>query len=230
MKTDEKDMAIRLRRRGLSYGEILTQIPVAKSTLSLWLRDVGLAKRQRQMLTDKKKAGQLRGALARRESAMRESTEIVASARREVHTLGKKELMLIGAALYWAEGTKDKRHNGASGVDFSNTDPRMIVIIIRWLTLCCGVRPSEIYAHLYIHIYQRKNVARAIRYWCSSCQLSESQITGVYFKRHNPRSRRHTYTADYYGTLRVRVRRSSRIIRRILGWIDEICASSWEVV
>lgn len=52
-KTLEKLKAIKLRREGLSYREILRYVPVAKSTLSLWLRDVGLAKRQTQRLTKK---------------------------------------------------------------------------------------------------------------------------------------------------------------------------------
>jgi len=46
-KFKEKEKAIKLRKRGFSYSEILREIPVAKSTLSLWLRSVGLAKKQR---------------------------------------------------------------------------------------------------------------------------------------------------------------------------------------
>ncbi|MDD3728951.1 MAG: hypothetical protein PHH50_01355 [Candidatus Pacebacteria bacterium] len=52
-KIKEKEKAIKLRKKGLSYNDILKEIPVAKSTLSLWLRDVGLSKRQRQKLTEK---------------------------------------------------------------------------------------------------------------------------------------------------------------------------------
>ncbi len=38
----EKEKAIALRKQGKTYSEILAKIPVAKSTLSLWLHDVGL--------------------------------------------------------------------------------------------------------------------------------------------------------------------------------------------
>ncbi len=65
-KNSQKEKAIALRRKGLSYSEILKEIPVAKSTLSLWLRSVGLAKKQKQRLTEKKRLGQLRGALKRK--------------------------------------------------------------------------------------------------------------------------------------------------------------------
>lgn len=38
-KIEEKQRAIELRRDGLSYNEILKLIPVAKSTLSVWLKN-----------------------------------------------------------------------------------------------------------------------------------------------------------------------------------------------
>lgn len=46
MKYSEYKIAIELRKRGLSYSEILMQVPVAKSTLSIWLHSVGLSKTQ----------------------------------------------------------------------------------------------------------------------------------------------------------------------------------------
>lgn len=54
MKKTLKLKAILLRKKGFSYSEILQQVPVAKSTLSLWLRSVHLAKKQKQQLTQKK--------------------------------------------------------------------------------------------------------------------------------------------------------------------------------
>src|SRR5437016_6249903 len=39
-KDDLREKAIALRREGYSYREIREQVPVSKSSLSLWLRDV----------------------------------------------------------------------------------------------------------------------------------------------------------------------------------------------
>jgi transposase len=61
VKVKEKEIAIELRRQGYSYSEILKRVPVAKSTLSLWLRSVGLAKQQKQRLTEKRLAALKRG-------------------------------------------------------------------------------------------------------------------------------------------------------------------------
>lgn len=61
-KRVERKRAIELRKQGLSYREIRSEVPVAKATLSLWLRQVGLAKAQRQRLTAKRLAATHRGA------------------------------------------------------------------------------------------------------------------------------------------------------------------------
>jgi len=60
------EKAIVLRRQCLSYREILNQIPVAKSTLSLWLQSVHLSVPQKQALTQKKLDAARRGAETKR--------------------------------------------------------------------------------------------------------------------------------------------------------------------
>ena len=57
-----KVKAIELRKQGFSYREILKQVPVAKSTLSLWLYSVHLSVPQKQTLTQKKLDAARRGA------------------------------------------------------------------------------------------------------------------------------------------------------------------------
>ena len=51
LKTREKIKAVNLRKSGKTYSEILKIVPVAKSTLSIWLREVGLSKVQKQTIT-----------------------------------------------------------------------------------------------------------------------------------------------------------------------------------
>ena len=46
-KIKEKEKAIKFRKEGFFYSEILKKVPIAKSTLSLWLRSVGLTERQK---------------------------------------------------------------------------------------------------------------------------------------------------------------------------------------
>src|SRR3989344_520494 len=102
MTSPFKEKAISLRREGRSYSEILKVVPVAKSTLSLWLRDVGLSKRQKQQLTAKKIAAAKRGGAMRKKMRETETKKIHDIAEEEVGNITKRDLWLIGTALYWA--------------------------------------------------------------------------------------------------------------------------------
>ena len=55
-KIKEKEKAIILRKRGMTYSEILDVVSVAKSTLALWLQSVNLSKKQKQRITEKRLA------------------------------------------------------------------------------------------------------------------------------------------------------------------------------
>ena len=96
----QKDKAILLKKEGLSYSEILKEIPVAKSTLSLWLYTVGLSKKQTQRLTEKKLAAMQRGAKRKREIRIEKSLRIKEEAKREVQKLIKDPSWLTGVVEY----------------------------------------------------------------------------------------------------------------------------------
>lgn len=53
-KLEEKEAVIKLRKQGFTYSEILKKIPVAKSSISLWLHSVGMAEYQNQRITKKR--------------------------------------------------------------------------------------------------------------------------------------------------------------------------------
>jgi len=130
-KMEESKKAINLRKRGHSYSEILKEVPVAKSTLSLWLRSVGLSKRQEQRLTEKKFAAALKGAQMRRKLRLTITEEIKNEAKDEIGSISNRDLWLIGIILYWAEGAKQKEHNPSQKVKFSNSDPKAIKIFLK---------------------------------------------------------------------------------------------------
>jgi len=50
MKNLEQNEAVRLRKKGVSMGEIATTLGVAKSSVSSWVRDVPLSVGQRTKL------------------------------------------------------------------------------------------------------------------------------------------------------------------------------------
>lgn len=221
-KLEEKSKAIELRKEGLSYSEILRKIPVAKSSLSLWLHSVGLSKSQKQRLTEKKLASMKRGSEARRKRRIEETEKIYQVADREIETISQRELWLMGTMLYWGEGQKQKSWNTGVGVKFSNSDPRMIKLFIVWLKNICKIPIEDIGFEIYIHKNSSNRVEDAQRYWSKILELPLGLFQTIYFKKGKLATKRHNIGRAYYGLLRVIVKQSTNLNRRIEGWIRGI--------
>jgi len=220
-KKELQQKAIALRKEGKTYGEILKSIPVAKSTLSLWLRDVGLAKKQHQTLTDKKRAAQLRGGASRKSERVVRESNIHQKAKSEVGTLSQRELWLIGVALYWAEGTKQKKHNVSQGLELINDDYRLLHVYIKWLKNI-GIPQTSLVFDIYLHQASRKRSKEVIEYWVRKLALPRSAVIHTYFKRHKTMGQRRKLPSEYFGSCRIKVRASTDLNRKVDGWVKGI--------
>lgn len=223
-KTKEKEIAIKLRKKGLSYSEILKKIPVAKSSLSLWLKSVKLAKRQEQRLTEKKLAAMKMGWEACHRKRVLLTQNIKNRARKEIKRLAKKELLLIGATLYWAEGAKEKQK--ATGIKFSNSDPQMIKLFIRWLVKICKIPKNNIYFEVYLHDSSANRELEVRKYWRKVTGFSDKYFRKTRWKKNKINTKRTNIGNNYFGLLNVNVKRSVNLNRRIQGWIEGICRHS----
>lgn len=220
-KADLKIKAIELRKKGCSYSEIRKEIPVAKATLSLWLKSVGLAKSQKQRLTQKKLDAALRGARKRKEQRLALTATIKQSAAQEIGILERQARWLVGAALYWAEGNKQKENNVSCGIKFSNSDAQMLIFFYKWLLDFCGVDKKDVIFELYLHVSANKDDALA--YWSKILSADQSQFTSVRWKKGNSVSYRKNKGQNYHGLIRLNVKSSTNLNRRIMGWVEEIC-------
>lgn len=215
--------AIILRKKGLSYSEILERIPVAKSTLSLWLKSVDLSKKQKQRLTDKKIASALRGAARKKEIRIQNTQIIFQEAAKDIKDISQRELFLIGAALYWAEGSKQKNHSVSNRVRFSNSDPKMIKLFLLWLNKICGINSSNIRCDLYIH--EKANISNAKSFWEKEINMP---IQGIYYKK-SKITKRKNIGNNYFGLVSINIKQSTNLNRKISGWINGIC-HYWGIV
>ena len=227
-KDQEKQRAINLRKEGCSYSEILKQIPVAKSTLSLWLRSVGLSKRQKQRLTQKKLEAALRGSRKRREQKIALINKIYQEAEKDIKKITKRELWLMGIMLYWAEGSKEKSR--AVGIQFSNSDAFMIKLFLKWLFEICEINKERVRFEVYIHENHKYRLNKIIRYWTEQIGFSKKYFSNIYFKKGNPKTKRTNVGKSYYGVVRIKVKSSSNLNRKISGWIRRINQYYWGVV
>ena len=223
-KSKEKEKAIRLRRKGNSYSEILKEIPVAKSTLSLWLRSVGLAKEQKQRLTEKRLAAALRGAKAKKDQRLAITKEIKDKARNEIGKLSDRELWFVGIALYWAEGSKERQKS--SIVQFGNSDPQMIKLFLKWIRKVCKIPIKDIFFEIYLHKTAAKRESEIKKYWSEITRFPLGRFQKIRWKKHNLSPKRKNIGRDYYGQLRIGVRKSVNFNRKITGWAEGICKNS----
>ncbi len=221
-KQKEKIKAISLRKKGMTYGDILALVPVSRSTLSLWLREVGLARKQYQRLTVKKRKAQLRGGMRRKEMRLSESESILSKSKSEVGSLSSRELKLIGAALYWAEGTKEKEYRPSARLQFANSDPSMVALYMLWLRRITGVSDKDVIVTVHIHDNHRSIASSIERYWLKVTNLSRTNLGKTVFKKHNPKTLRKNIGLRYRGLVSISVRKSTSLNRRVQGWINGI--------
>lgn len=225
MLPTQKIKAIKLRKEGMSYSEILKMVPVAKSTLSIWLKSVDLSKPQQQRLTAKKLAAAKRGGDARKKMRIDTTAEIVNRSKKQIGVVSKRELFLIGAILYWAEGTKEKEGTPGSGIQFTNSDPKMLRIFLLWLRSVCKIDEEKIHFQIYLHETNAARVREVVTYWSRNLGVGEDRLGTVYFKKNKLTTKRKNTGELYFGLIKIKVRQSSGLVRSISGWVNGVSIS-----
>lgn len=214
--------AIELRKQGLSYNEIQRKIPVSKSTLSRWLRDLPMNDEQRQILESHKASSNERRIAAFRATHARRRARTSEEARAQIESVSTDQLFIAGVVAYMAEGSKEKPWSRGVLMQFMNSDPRMILFFLRWLDLV-GVRRGDLKFRLSIH--ESADIQSALNYWSELVGVSGSDFQKTSLKRHNPKTRRRNVAEEYRGCLIVGVRKSTSFNRRISGWFEGIIAN-----
>lgn len=222
-KTREKEKAIALRRQGKTYSDILKAIPIAKSTLAIWLKDAKLSKPENQKFTEAKRLASLRGGQAKKKQRIERQNKIFSLARGDIKGLSEYEFFLIGVCLYWAEGTKEKEYRPGSGVAFSNMDPKMIKLFLKWLDKICKIPKDMIGFEIMVHNTHKHRVNEVIKFWSKVTGFSSGDSYKVYFKKSKiKKTNRKNVGENYHGVLKVKVRQSSELVRKITSWSEAI--------
>lgn len=177
MNDSRKEQAIKLRHQGWSINSISSKLSAAKSSVSIWVREVQLTEQQ---LLDLKLRPHTRQAIdLRRQTRLANEqlkrNRIIEGAYESVGEISQRELWLVGTALYWAEGGKTKRM-----VRFSNGDPSMIKLIMRYFRESCQV-PEEKFRG-YIHIHESLDPISAEIYWSEISNIPLSNFYKTYNK------------------------------------------------
>jgi hypothetical protein len=141
----------------------------------------------------------------------------VASAASGVGSLSDREVLLLGARIYWCEGAKGKPWRPADKVVFMNSDPGLIRLFLRFLTLA-GVGGERVSFRLCIH--ETADVEAAEQWWMDRLGVGEERFQSVSLKRHKVATNRKNTCAEYHGWLAVSVRRYREIYWKIEGLME----------
>jgi hypothetical protein len=215
-KDELRAKARELRGQGLDYEEIAAALGVAKSSVSLWVRDLPTPTRLSYTECRKRSAeGARRYWAAERPAreARRAATREAAAA--EIGELTDRELLIAGAIAYWCEGAKSKPHRPSARVAFMNSDPFLIQFFLRFLD-AAGTPRSDLAFRVFIH--EKADVESAQRFWLDVTGALPSQFLAPALKRHNPKTVRKNVGENYHGCLRIDVRHGAELYHRIEGW------------
>ena len=217
MRAIERKKARDLRTQGLSLREISEQLDCAKSSISDWVRDIPLTPEQIERLElkqDKARAKAANHPNSPKQKWERIRNNIINSAAKEIPSqYSLSALKLIGAVLYWAEGYKAT----VNMVNFSNSDPKMIALMMQFFRRICNVSDSKFRGLVHIHPHLNKD--KAEKFW--------SGVSGIPLKQFHKtqfgisRVSKHKRDTLPLGTFRI-VICDTRLLSKIRGWIEGI--------
>lgn len=218
-----KNQALKLRLEGQTYGEIRVVLGIPKSTQSGWFKNLKLSPETRRILKEK----QTRGLVAldkfntqRTSTIQRENESIRITFETRVKTLETKNLMLIGAALYWAEGYKNfnQKGSGYPYISFANSDPKMILIFLTFLEKILNINKNKIKGRILIHPHLSMEVA--LKFWQNLTKIPKKNLRAYRALSRASNGKRPRNLLPF-GTFQIRVN-SRREFFKIRGLIDGI--------
>jgi len=175
-RREDKQKALEMRKREMSYSQIKKALGISKSTLSSWLKDYPLSeKRIRELRDSDQKIERYRETVRKKREARLDA--FYKEEKAKIFPIGKRELYLAGLFLYWGEGAK----SFLSGkLMVSNTDPAVIKFFIYWLEKSLGISRERMKVQL--HLYSDMDIDKEISFWSEMLKVDKKQFIRPYIK------------------------------------------------
>lgn len=216
-----KEKVRELRATGLGLNQISDLSQVPKSTIRLWIKDIKLSSKQKNALNkrvfDALQKGRIKAQKLNSQRRIEKEGILLSKGRTEIGDLSKKELLIAGVALYWAEGFKNK-HEKRLG--FCNSDPQMILFYLKWLKNALGISGRNITARVSLNIAYKSKEPKIKKYWANVTGIPLSQFTSSFYQ--NSQWKKQYSDDNYHGVLRIHVKESLNHLLKMRGWIEGI--------
>jgi hypothetical protein len=141
-----------------------------------------------------------------------------------VGELSDREVLLLGAAAYWCEGSKSKPWEpNRCRLIFINSDPALILLFLRFVELL-GVGRARLRFRISIH--ESAPVEDAGRWWADVVGVPFEVLQRPTLKTHNPSTVRLNVGEPYRGCLVVSVPQSRGFYWKVEGLMRGIAVAS----
>ncbi|HYZ98076.1 MAG TPA: hypothetical protein VE575_04950 [Acidimicrobiales bacterium] len=184
-KLAEQERARALRAQAWTLNEIVAELGVSKSSVSVWVRDVPFdeATRAARAGANRNRGARVTRRHRQREEKLAQIERLAAAGRERIGELSDRDLLIAGIALYAGEGEKT---DGI--VKFANSDPRMIAVFCAWLRRFFDVDETRLRVRLYLHEGLDLDTANA--FWSELTGIPLSQFHAPYRAEPDPSIRR----------------------------------------
>ncbi len=220
-KPIQQQKATRLRKEGHSINVIAQKLRVSKSTVSHWCKDIMLSEEQIISIAEQSRhkatASLLRASEKQRASRLANIQVATKLGVKDVGTLSKRDIYMLGLGLYWGEGYK----KGNQELGFTNSDPAIILFYIKWLQTVFSIPKIDLTLRISINIQHERRVLDVLEYWSNTTSIPSAQFTKTSLIRTSSKKVYSDLTL-HFGTLRIKVRRGTNLRRRILGSLSAL--------
>lgn len=215
MKIAEKNKARSLRKKGYSINRIIKETSYSKASVSVWVRDIILTKRQKEKISERGRSMESieKRRINRLVNEQAKRRIVIDEAKKDFIEISVRELKLIGIILYLGEGSKKKMGT----VAMSNSDPIVIKIMLRFLREICEVPEDKFRGH--IHTFNHANIDTTEMYWSKVTGIPRKQFYKTYSKSSSSSLQKRNSLP--FGTFDVSVN-DTKLLLKILGWIEKI--------
>ena len=194
---DIKEKAVSLRKKGYSVKEISDNLGIAKSTSSLWTRDVKLNKRASKRLIGRRLIGYYNAALRWKNKRKEDEKKYKIFAEKIIDKIRKDSNYnkVYCALLYWCEGTKGYKGE----VRFANSDPALIKTFLSLLRSAFKIEERKFRVLMHLHEYHDEQKQKD--FWSKLTKIPKNQFHKTFLKSHTQKRIKDDYqgcVAIYY--------------------------------
>lgn len=223
---NDKQRAITLRISGKSYSQINAILGVPKSTLSGWLSKIVLSDRIRSAIESRGYRKSIDAILKHNRTqtitAQKRARTHRAEGNLSIGSLSERDTLIIGAALYWAEGyKKPRRVRGreitSHPVSLVNADPELAIIFVRFLVETCQVDRKNIIAN--IRVYEHDNKEKLRLYWRTKLGFDDDNVRVVQQPTSISSLHKRPFNRLPFGVVQILVN-NTELFYRIMGHIE----------